>query len=165
MEAQSSTINIRGQRKVVAIEYHKEFAFKIPDGIDMEDKNVVQHYFVKWDKLHIVYTDKDKQPDIIEVDWKTYDDELNIPNDMRIADADEYGLEYSEDDEEEIQPTTYQCDICNHHLEDWEKGTCNDCFYDGEDKCNTCNNILEPNCKCNTKCDICNNYLNCECPK
>ncbi len=133
MEQQlSETMNVKGQRKVVAVEYRKEFSFKIPDGLDLEDQDVVKRYFVRWNKLHIVYTDKDKQPDIIQTHYGDYEDELEIPDEMKIANAEDYGVEYSDEEEE-----ADRCDTCNTFLEPNCK--CNT-------KCDICNNYL--NCEC-----------------
>jgi hypothetical protein len=154
MESLSYSMNVKGQRNVVSAIYKRELAFKIPDGIDLEDTNMVQRYFVRGETLHIVYANKDKEPEELSCDWSNDIEFNDAPDTLRIEPADSYGIEYSEDEEDERQATANQCEKCFDMLEEWEN-----------EICNTCNNILEPNCKCNTKCDICNNYLNCECPK
>ena len=40
--ANSSTKNTKDNRKVVAAKYYCEGVFKIPDGIDLEDRSVVK---------------------------------------------------------------------------------------------------------------------------
>ena len=97
----SSTKNIKGDRKVVKVTlYAPEFIFKIPDGLDLEDKNVVEYWGYKWGTLYIKYVGKKEEEEIeayqeFEVDYK---DEQEI----EIIDADDAGcVDYSEDEEED----------------------------------------------------------------
>lgn len=98
-EKKTNTKNVKGNRKIVATDYDVGTAvFKIPDGLDLEDKSVVEDWWVKWCRLHIQYVGKEEVEEIDweyepEVDWKRGHDE--------IIDADEWGVEYSDDEEEE----------------------------------------------------------------
>lgn len=95
----SSTKNIKGDRKVVRVTLNSpEFIFKIPDGLDLEDKTVVEYWRYKWGKLYIKYVGKGEEEieayEEGEVDYK-YEQQIEI------VDADEHCVDYSEDEEEE----------------------------------------------------------------
>ena len=110
----SSTKNIKGNRKVVMVTLHSpEIIFKIPDGLDLEDKNVVEYWGHKWGKMYIKYVGKEEVEEITayeetEVDYK-YEQEIEI------IDA-EVGVVYSEDEEEEELPHDYYINVytCKH---------------------------------------------------
>eukprot|EP00966_Prymnesium_polylepis_P043023 999522-Prymnesium_polylepis.1 len=62
----SGTKNTKENRKVVrATFYPPEAVFKIPDGLDLEDKSVVKFWDVKWAKLYMTYFGKEEE-EIIE---------------------------------------------------------------------------------------------------
>ena len=91
------TKNIKGNRKVVQTLYAPVSAeFKIPDGIDLEDKSVVEYWAVKYGTLRIKYVGKEKEEDI---EWE-YEPETDFKwgND-EIIDAEEANIEYEEDEE------------------------------------------------------------------
>ena len=95
---QESTKNIKGNRKVVYAKYYCDGCFKIPDGVDLEDKTVVKFWGIKYAKLHIHYVDG-REEEIehvwdVEPDWK-------YPEKVKIGDAEDYNIEYSDDEEEE----------------------------------------------------------------
>ena len=88
-------MNVKGNRHVVTAQYRAESTFKIPDGVDLNDKNVVAEWGIKWDKLHITYTDgRDEYIDPVleaELDCK-------YPYEYEIEKADDVGYEYEEDE-------------------------------------------------------------------
>ena len=95
----SSTQNIKGNRKVVSATFYPPVAvFKLPDGIDLEDKTVVEGWYVKYATLRIYYVDGHEEKIEAyfdpETDWKR-------PQDTLIEDAEDYDVEYSEDEIEE----------------------------------------------------------------
>ena len=93
-----NTKNIKGNRKIVQTLYAPTSAeFKIPDGLDLEDKSVVEYWAVKYGTLRIKYVGKEKEE---EIEWE-YEPEIDMKwgND-EIIDADEGNIEYEEDDEE-----------------------------------------------------------------
>ncbi len=55
MSSTSDTINIKGNRKVVRAIYEVESVFRIPDGVDLEDKTVVKSWYVNHNSLMIEY--------------------------------------------------------------------------------------------------------------
>ena len=95
----SSTMNVKGSRKVVRAEYYTPiFIFEIPDGLDLEDKTVVEEWWVKYNTLRIKYIGKD-EVEVIEPSSNDYD--LKRPNECVIEDADAIGYEYEEGEGEE----------------------------------------------------------------
>ena len=94
----SSTKNTKENRKVVSASFYiPDFVFKIPDGLDLEDKEVVEDWWVKYGTLHIRYVGKE---DVEEID-PHYDDkdyDYKWPKTVSIEDAYD---EYEEEDEEE----------------------------------------------------------------
>ncbi len=96
----SSTKNTKGNRQVVSASYaYPDMYFKIPDGIDLEDKNVVENWYVKYGTLNIIYVDG-REEEIGPV-HDPYDFDFKWATDTEICDADYCGVEYSEDEEEE----------------------------------------------------------------
>jgi len=49
----SSTKNVKGNLQVVVATSSTEAIFKIPDGLDLEDKTVVKSWCVQWGTLYI----------------------------------------------------------------------------------------------------------------
>ena len=100
-EKKTNTKNVKGNRKIVSTEYctpPPTAVFKIPDGVDLEDKSVVEYWYVKYGTLHIKYVGKEEVEEIEchfepEIDWKVGNDE--------IVDADEWCVEYTDDEEED----------------------------------------------------------------
>jgi len=88
----SSTQNVKGNRKIVTASYTTDAVFKIPDGLDLEDKTVVESWQTKWGKLYINYVDSDEAVEI-EPEW---DPEMDFKylSDENIEDADDYNIEY-----------------------------------------------------------------------
>ena len=94
----STTQNVQGNRQIfVATFSGPEVVFKIPDGLDLEDKTVVRNWYVKWAKLHIYYVNGEEK----EISWE-YEPEVDFkhPESSEIEDADEHCIEYEEDNEE-----------------------------------------------------------------
>ena len=50
------TKNVKGDCKVVVATYESKSMFKCPDGLDLVDTDVVKDWYVKYNKLHIYYT-------------------------------------------------------------------------------------------------------------
>lgn len=96
----SNTKNIKGNRKAVYAEYIIGRWFKIPDGLDLEDKTVVQFWIVHYGHLEIFYTDG--REEIIEMEDNAFD--YKRPKETSIEDAEDNGIYYTADegsDEEE----------------------------------------------------------------
>lgn len=94
----SSTMNIKGNRQVVVAQYRAESVFKLPDGLDLNDKNIVAEWGVKWDKLWITFTDgrlESIEPVLeAQMDCKyAYESEIEPAADV--------GYEYEEDEADE----------------------------------------------------------------
>jgi len=86
--------------KVVIVTYTADAIFKVPKGIDLEDKTQVKEWWVKYCCLHIVFVDPTKQMMMIEAH-----EELELDtkwgSDERIDDAYDWGISDDEDEEEE----------------------------------------------------------------
>ena len=95
--------NTKDNRLCVVVEYHPPVAvFKIPDGLDLEDKNIVELWAVKWGFLHIEYTDGRKE--VIEWEYDPAGDYKRGAGEYpmgKIEDACAYGVDYSEDEDDE----------------------------------------------------------------
>ena len=98
MKPRMSTKNVKGNRKVVVAHFYSPWAtYKIPDGLDLEDKNIVEAWCVKWGTLRILYTDGREE----EIDPE-FDPEVdnNYPEDYSIEYAEDYSIAYEEDEED-----------------------------------------------------------------
>jgi len=93
--------------KVVHAKYSASAVFKVPKGIDLEDKTQVKYWGTKYATLYIVFVDETKEEMHIEAE---YEPELDCKyaDEETIEKACEYGYTDSEDDdedEEEEAPT------------------------------------------------------------
>ena len=109
--SKSATMSTAGAPKIVVAQYEcPERAWRIPFGVDLEDKSMVKEWWIKWDYLHIEYTDGRKVS--IESDWESEGD-FKYPLDQRIEDADELGIDFDEEIEkflanlEDQKPKTF----------------------------------------------------------
>jgi len=113
-----STLNVKGDRKIVCATYICESHFSIPDGLDLNDKTKVECWGVKWDRLWIQYVDRTEEE--IEATYKAEDCEENWkrPNKAEIIDPIGGVDEYYPDDEEEHdtgdknEDGDYWCEDC-----------------------------------------------------
>ncbi len=87
------------KKVVVATLYPVEMYFKVPDGIDLEDKTVVENYWYKYGTLYIKYVGKDD----IESIEPCYEDEVEYKyaNNVEIVDKGDYSFLESDEEEEE----------------------------------------------------------------
>ena len=65
----SSTKNVKGNRQIVVATYTCEAVFKIPDGLDLEDENVVSSWGTKYGTLYISNVNSDETLKI-ESEWE-----------------------------------------------------------------------------------------------
>jgi hypothetical protein len=96
MDSQTQPEVPKTERKVVIAEYANTEAFKVPDGIDLENDKQVKDWGVKYDTLYIYMVDG-TEIKVNSVGW--LDDALKYPNDTTIEDASDWNLD--EDDEED----------------------------------------------------------------
>jgi hypothetical protein len=65
-EPPKSTKNTKDNCLCVLVEYYEPYAvFKIPNGLDLEDKSIVNEWYVKYGTLHICYTNGKEK----EIEW------------------------------------------------------------------------------------------------
>jgi len=96
----SSTKNTKGNRKVVRAEYHApERWFKIPDGLDLEDESVVENWYVRYGDLFIKYVGIEQEEEIESC--MESESDYQRPTKFEIENADDFGIDYSDDEEEE----------------------------------------------------------------
>lgn len=95
---EKNTKNEKGNRKCVQTDYYHCAYFKIPDGVDLQDKSVVESWGTKYGTLYIKYVGKAEEEEIEwendpseETDYKRGNDE--------IVDADDFSVFYSDDEE------------------------------------------------------------------
>ena len=87
-------------QQVLIAKYTSENYFKVPVGIDLEDKNVIKSYSVKWNILTISFVDENKKDLKIgcchegEVDYK-------YPRNEEVGNIEDYDFLESESEEEE----------------------------------------------------------------
>ena len=94
-----SSKNVKGNRKVLQVSFRcPDGYYKIPDGLDLNDKSVVKRWYIRRGDLSIEYVDG--RTEKIELwnppQWDDYDYLSHS-----IEDAEDVGIEYSEDEEEE----------------------------------------------------------------
>lgn len=60
----SSSMKTVARRKVVRAEFVVKSAFEIPNGVDLDDKSVVDSWDIKWNALRIFYVGNDEPVEI-----------------------------------------------------------------------------------------------------
>ena len=97
----SATKNTKNNRKVVVVEYSPPvYVWEIPDNLDLEDKTVVEEWYVRYGILYIKYVGQDEPEKItdkeqvwgMDMKWGTGKYKHGL-----IEDADEHGYEYQDD--------------------------------------------------------------------
>lgn len=114
--------------KVVVANYHINDVFKIPKGVDLEDKTQVKNWWVKNHLLHIYKTDGTK----LTIDAEDgYD--CDRPSDIVIEDAKDWGID--EEEEEQIIDCCKLCsqvchtnDLCAHGVGAGRCCECQKCY-------------------------------------
>ena len=109
MSSTSDTINIKGNRKVIRATYFPpESIFKIPDGLDLEDKSIVKWWGVKYNRLYIHYVDG-REEDIYPTLDAMDSSDFKHPQETEIVDADDCGcIEYSDEEDDVV----FHCFTC-----------------------------------------------------
>ena len=112
------TKNEKGNRKVVAVQYHPHWGiFKIPDGLDLEDKSVVKDWYVKYGTLSINYARPPRwchlsdarsanSAQIIQWEYDPGDSDdykwgAGEYDTGKIENAEEHGVQYSDDESDD----------------------------------------------------------------
>ena len=84
-------------RKILVVKYDPpEAIYKIPLGVDLKNNKQIKQFWVRWGILYIEYVDGfiQKQNPCLELN-----PELHHPNFISINDADEYDIEFSDNDD------------------------------------------------------------------
>ena len=113
-ETPKSTKNTNDNRLCVKVKYYEPYAvFKIPNGLDLEDKSVVNLWYVKYGTLYICYTDgKEKE---IEWDYMSHEEfdykrGIGEYESGKIVSADGYDIYTDNEDSEEEDESTESTD-------------------------------------------------------
>lgn len=87
------------EKKVLYASYESGLIFKIPDGLDLEDKTQVTSYYVKYGVLYITLPDGTE----IEIQYSMESGDLSRkqPSDTQIEDASNWFNSDDEDEEDE----------------------------------------------------------------
>jgi len=86
--------------KVVIAEYTTSSAFKVPKGLDLEDKTQVKSYTVKWDRLFIELADGSEIQ--VENSWEAGFDFKYPTDELVIDDAEDHGFDDDSDEDETV---------------------------------------------------------------
>ena len=104
-DKKSDTKNVKGNRQIVRGTYSAHKYFKIPDGLDLEDKTKVAKWGLEPGNLYIVLVDGTTINTVAEPIDSGGKYEIDMsggePDETLIMDADEFAIVYSEDEEDE----------------------------------------------------------------
>jgi len=103
-EEESEEEKLKMSQQVVVAEYYgPEVVYKVPKGIDLNDKSVVENWFVRRHTLYIKYVGKDKEEKLEPV-FDTEQD-FKFPNKEEVMKREDYELadfiDWSDDEDEE----------------------------------------------------------------
>jgi len=85
-------------RKIVRVQYSHQDVFKLPKGLDLEDKTQVKSWVVKYNRLFITKVDGNVL--IIDSEGWVQDCDYKHPDVAEIIDADDEDICYSDEEEE-----------------------------------------------------------------
>ena len=83
---------VYNQKKVVRVTYENEDIFKIPSNIDLENKDQVEEWWVKWNTLYIRLKGKSTE-EMIEIESEGWERDEKNPTSETIEDAEDFGIE------------------------------------------------------------------------
>jgi hypothetical protein len=121
---------IIGEMKCLVAEYRHNSIFKLPLGLNLEDGTVVRDYWIKWDTLTISLMNGET----LQIEPYNSDDKKN-PDEIKIEDIDDWGIEYDEDDiveydcydEKEEVKKEEPCIDCVEKPK-YDDGVCEECY-------------------------------------
>lgn len=110
--------------KCLVAEYRQTTYFKLPLGLDLENKVMVEEYWIKWNTLTI----KLENGETLIIAGSDCEDDKKHPEETRLEDAEDWGIEYDEDE----KPKFHLCEYCEDNLVDETNGknVCEDCYED-----------------------------------
>ena len=106
----SSTKNTKDNRQIVLATYTSQSLFEIPKGLDLEDKSVVEEWWVKYNELTINFVNGKSKT--IYPTWDAQESDFKRPDECRITSVDDVCYEYDEEEEEDEK---YICKICSDY--------------------------------------------------
>jgi hypothetical protein len=78
---------VYNQKKVVKVTYCHEDFFRIPTNIDLENKDQVEEWWVKWNTLYIKLKDIEE---VVQIESEGLEQDMKYPDDQTIEDADDH---------------------------------------------------------------------------
>jgi hypothetical protein len=120
----NATTKMMKNMKCLVAEYRQTTTFKLPLGLDLENKNIVEEYWVKWNTLTI----KLENGETLIIAGSDCEDDKKHPEETRLEDAEDWGIEYDEDE----KPAYHICEYCEDNLVDETNGknVCEECYED-----------------------------------
>jgi len=120
----NATTKMMKNMKCLVAEYRQTTTFKLPLGLDLENKNIVEEYWVKWNTLTI----KLENGETLTIAGSDCEDDKKHPEETRLEDAEDWGIEYDEDE----KPAYHICEYCEDNLVDETNGknVCEECYED-----------------------------------
>jgi len=112
---------VYNQKKVVRVTYENEDIFKIPSNIDLENKDQVEEWWVKYNTLHIMLKGEEVMIEIESEGWER--DEKN-PTSETIEDAEDFGVEDEDFDKVDMKTgkickiAEEECSMCRNIYND-----------------------------------------------
>lgn len=160
-----NTNAVYNQKKVVRVSYFSEDLFKIPSNIDLENKEQVEEWWIRWNVLYIKLKGIE---DAIEIHSEGWEPNVKHPDEQHIESAEEWNLEDDDFDkvdmatgkiEEPKEDGAMLCPQCGNNFE--PDGRCFDCECGWFDKaqvwvCEHCGDTLNneiKECGCGTDSD------------
>ena len=100
------------QNQVVVAEFTNYQIYKVPKGLNLDDKTIVEKWWVENQQLYITYCDKDK---IQIIDCAYEEIEVKYPSHSKIENVEDIGFDigflYEDESEEEIDGTCFVCGL------------------------------------------------------
>ena len=110
---------VYNQKKVVRVTYDHEDIFKIPSNIDLENKEQVEDWWVKWNVLHIRLKGIEE---VITIDSQGFEHDDKHPDNEMIEDAEDWGVEDEDFPTVDMatgklcDPEEEECFVCHKHF-------------------------------------------------
>jgi len=124
--------------KVIRATYSHDEEFKIPIGVDLNDKSQVASWGIKWNILWITYADDGREEEIEGEGW-IHDFDYKRPESVVVVVVDDDGDEVVEDDEDVAVAVEEKCEGCGITSKDEDTGL-------GLSTLATTNQLLCPTC-------------------
>jgi hypothetical protein len=99
---------VYNQKKVVKVTYCHEDFFRIPTNVDLENKDQVEEWWVKWNTLYIKLKDIEE---VVQIESEGLEQEMKYPDDQTIEDADDH-FNWGDEDFVQVDLNTGKVEEC-----------------------------------------------------